>query len=55
MLISEVINDPDDHGLNPSEDEIKGIQLDNQIKRRPKVKNMLFTDMPGNDSSQPAL
>jgi hypothetical protein len=53
MLISEIINEPDD--LDPSDDEIKNIRLDKQTKLRPKVRNMLFTDMPGNDSTYPAL
>lgn len=41
--------------FGPDDDEIKAIQQDQQIKRRPKARNMLFTVMPGNDATYPAL
>lgn len=42
-------------GFVPDEDEIKAIRSDKHIKRKPKARDMLFTDMPGNDATYPAL
>jgi hypothetical protein len=56
MLISEVVSGHTaSKDLEPSDDEIKRIRQDNEIKRKPNVRDMLFTDMPGNDSTYPAL
>lgn len=41
--------------FGPDDNEIKAIQQDQRIKRRPKARNMLFTVMPGNDATYPAL
>jgi hypothetical protein len=41
--------------IAPNQDELKRIEADKKIKRRPKVRDMLFTDMPGNDATYPAF
>lgn len=55
MLISEIIAQPIGEDFDPTEDELKAIEQDKLIKRRPKTRNMRFTDMPGNDATYPAL
>lgn len=44
-----------DSEFEPSEDEIKAIQLDKILKKRPKAHNKLFTVMTGSEVSEPAF
>jgi hypothetical protein len=56
MLVAEILTGKaceSSSDIQPSEDEIKAIQLDKKIKRRPKARDMLFTVMPGNTSTYP--
>lgn len=52
-LARDAEKDQDDDG--PDRDEFNRINQDKQLKRRPRARDMLFTVMPGNDSTYPAL
>jgi hypothetical protein len=57
MKILEIIQSENQNitGIELDDDEIAKIRQDKEIKQRPKVRNMMFTVMPGNDSTEPAF
>lgn len=58
MLVFEILTGSlreMDSEFEPSEDEIKAIQLDKILKKRPKAHNKLFTVMTGSEVSEPAF